>query len=93
MNSLVLSDAQRASVTDPVIRKLIELIPRANFVDSSGTPRFIGWAGAPVDQGQWTGDLSYNIARSDHLHFYYDFFFLLMQIDFFFLETILFFDR
>lgn len=71
LNSLVLSDAQRASVTDPVIRKLIELIPRANFVDSSGTPRFIGSAGAPVDQGQWTGDLSYNLAKSDHLHFYY----------------------
>src|SRR6185503_11238028 len=28
LNSLVLSDAQRVSVTDPVITKLIELIPR-----------------------------------------------------------------
>src|SRR6185503_11888159 len=33
LNSLVLSDAQRASATDPVITKLLELIPRANFAD------------------------------------------------------------
>ena len=32
MNSLRRwSDAQRAAVTDPVIRNLIDLIPRANF--------------------------------------------------------------
>ncbi len=34
VNSLVPSDAQRASVTDPVIAKLLNLIPRANFADS-----------------------------------------------------------
>src|SRR5258705_10111439 len=34
LNSVVLSDAQRASIADPVTGKLIELIPRANFVDS-----------------------------------------------------------
>ena len=49
VNSLVLSDAQRASVTDPVIARLLDLIPRANFVDSSGTPRFVGSASAPVN--------------------------------------------
>jgi hypothetical protein len=71
LNSLVLSDAERASVTDPVIRKLIELIPRANFTDSAGTPRFISSASAPVDTDQWTGDISYNLTKSDRLHGYY----------------------
>src|SRR6476660_2480147 len=33
VNSLVLSDAQRAAVTDSAIGKLLPLIPRANFVD------------------------------------------------------------
>lgn len=73
LNSLVLSAAQRASTNDPVIRELIKLIPRANFVDSSGTPRFIGSASAPVDEGQWTGDIGYNIGRNDRLHAYYAF--------------------
>src|SRR5262249_51298245 len=41
LNSLALSADQRASATHPVIQKLIELIPRPNFVDSSGMPRFI----------------------------------------------------
>jgi hypothetical protein len=39
LNSLVLSDAERASTTDPMIARLIEFIPRANFVDSSGASR------------------------------------------------------
>ena len=71
LNSLVLSDAQRASVTDPVISKLIQLIPRANFVDSSGNPRFIGSATAPVDVDQTTIDISYNLTQNDRLHGYY----------------------
>ncbi len=57
LNSLVLSDAQRASVTDPVIRRLIELIPRANFFDAAGTPRFVGSAPASADVNQWTIDM------------------------------------
>ena len=72
LNSVVLSDAERALATDPVIAKLIELIPRANFVDSSGTPRFVGAATAPVDLDQWTGDVSYNLGSNDRLHGYYD---------------------
>jgi hypothetical protein len=71
VNSLVLSDAQRALATDPVIVKLISLIPHANFVDSSGTPRFVGSANAPVDSNQWTVDISHNLARNDRLHAYY----------------------
>ncbi len=71
-NSLVLSDAQRASTIDPVIVKLIRLIPRANLIDSSGTPRFIGSANAPVDGDQWTIDITYNLTKKDRLHGYYD---------------------
>src|SRR5687767_13784319 len=71
LNSLVLSDAQRASVTDPVIRKLIELIPRANFFDSAGTPRFVGSAPALADVNQWTMDISYHLSERDRLHAHY----------------------
>ena len=34
LNSLVLSDEQRAAATDPAIRQLIPLIPRANYFDA-----------------------------------------------------------
>lgn len=72
LNSLVLSDSQRAAAVDPVIAKLISLIPRANFTDSSGTPRFVGSAGARVDADQWSGDVSYNVNQNDRLHGYYN---------------------
>src|SRR5436190_3545711 len=42
LNTVVLSDQQRLAVTDPIVRKLIEFIPRANFIDSSGSARFVG---------------------------------------------------
>ena len=71
LNSVVLSDAQRASVTEPVIAKLVELIPRANLFDSSGTPRFISAASAPVNVDQWTTDINYNLAERDTLHGYH----------------------
>jgi hypothetical protein len=71
INSVVLSDAQRASVTDPVIAKLVDLIPRTNFADSSGTPRFVSSASAPVNVDQWTTDISYNLSERDRLHGYY----------------------
>ncbi|MEN3330363.1 MAG: hypothetical protein V7638_5170 [Acidobacteriota bacterium] len=71
INGLVLSDAQRAATTDPVITKLIDLIPRANFVDSSGTSRFVSSASAPVDVDQWTADVNYNLSERDRLHGYY----------------------
>ena len=71
LNSLVLSDSQRASAADPVIVKLIDLIPRANFIDSSGNSRFIGSATAPVNVDQTTVDISYNLTQNDRLHGYY----------------------
>jgi hypothetical protein len=71
INSIVLSDEQRVSVNDPVISRLLELIPRANFVDSSGTSRFISSANAPVDVDQWTIDINHNLSARDRLHGYY----------------------
>ncbi|HKG96886.1 MAG TPA: carboxypeptidase-like regulatory domain-containing protein, partial [Pyrinomonadaceae bacterium] len=71
LNSLVLSDAERVSTNDPVVARLIELIPRANFVDSSGTPRFISAANAPVIVDQYTADINYSRGEKDRLHGYY----------------------
>lgn len=71
VNTLVLSDTQRASVTDPVIKKLIDLIPRANFTDSSGSPHFVGSAPVAVVVDQWAVDISHNFTGSDQLHGYY----------------------
>ena len=71
LNSLVLSDSQRAAASDDVIVKLLPLIPRANFVDSSGTSRFVGSANASVDTDQWSIDLSHNRGQNDRLHGYY----------------------
>jgi hypothetical protein len=71
LNSLVLSDSQRASVTDPVILRLLPLIPLANFTDTSGSSRFVGSANASVNTDQWSIDVSYNLGKDDRLHGYY----------------------
>jgi hypothetical protein len=71
MNSLVLSDDQRAAAADPVVRRLIDLIPRPNFVTADGTPRFVGSAAATVDLDRWTLDLRQNIGPGNRLHGYY----------------------
>jgi hypothetical protein len=71
LNSLVLTDAQRSAVSDPVITKLLGLIPRANFTDSSGAGRFVGTATAPVDTNHWTIDITHNLTARDRLHGYY----------------------
>jgi hypothetical protein len=72
LNSVVLNDSQRASAVDPVIAKLIELIPRANYIDSAGTLRFIGSAPAPVGADQWALDISHNLGQDDQVHAYYN---------------------
>ena len=59
LNSVVLSDANRAAITDAAAAKLAGLIPRPNFLDSSGTPRLIGWAPGPVRNDQWALDISH----------------------------------
>jgi carboxypeptidase family protein len=74
LNSGVLTDAERARVTDPVSRRLLDLIPSANAVGSRGEGRFIGSATAPVNIDQWTGDLNHQFSqRNDTLHVYYVF--------------------
>ena len=77
VNSLVLSEAERASVADAVIAKLVALVPRANFIDAAGTSRFVGHADAPVETDQWTLDVSHSLGLRDRLHGYYA-----MQTDF-----------
>jgi len=61
------TDAQRATVTDPSILKLLDLIPRSANGLTSGS------ATAPVNIDQWTADISYNFRTNDHLHGYYAF--------------------
>ncbi len=71
LNSLVPSDAQRASVTDPVIRSLLPLIPHANVFDADGTPRFLGSAPAVADTDRWTLDLQHNAGPHDRVHVFF----------------------
>lgn len=61
------TDAQRATITDPSILKLLDLIPRSANGLTSGS------ATAPVDIDQWTGDVSANFGANDRLHGYYAF--------------------
>ncbi|HEY5402570.1 MAG TPA: carboxypeptidase-like regulatory domain-containing protein, partial [Pyrinomonadaceae bacterium] len=74
LNSLVLSDSQRAAVTDPIIARLVPLIPQSNFVDSTGNSRFVGSANATVNADQWSLDVAYNLGANDRLHGFYDLF-------------------
>jgi hypothetical protein len=71
VNSVVLSDAQRIAITHPVIRNLIDQIPRATQIDERGIARFVGWADAPVDVHQWAGDLTHQFAGTQRLHGFY----------------------
>ena len=61
INDAALSNAQRAAVTDPVSKNLLQYIPVAN--DSTGL-RAIGSELAPVTIDQATGDLRQNLARA-----------------------------
>jgi hypothetical protein len=72
-NSGVLSDAQRAAVTDPVVRNLLPLIPLANATSATGAPRFIGTGTANVNIDQWTGDINHQFGANDRIHAYYAF--------------------
>ena len=70
LNSGTLSNAQRAAVTDPVSKSLLQYIPAAN--DSTGL-RVIGSEIAPVSNDQTTGDVRTNLRQNDDLHVYYAF--------------------
>lgn len=64
------SDAKRAQATDPVVRRLLDFVPRSNTSDGQS---FIGSGTAPVDIDQWTIDISHVLGRNDRLHGYYAF--------------------
>ncbi len=71
LNSVVLSDAQRVAATSPIIQQLIPLIPRANFFDADGTPRFVGSAPAVANQDRWTIDIRHNAGERNRFHVFY----------------------
>jgi hypothetical protein len=73
LNSGVLSEAQRAGVTDPVARGLLQYIPSPNATGASGEGRFIGSATAPVNIDQVTADVNREMGRNDRLKFYWAF--------------------
>jgi outer membrane receptor protein involved in Fe transport len=76
LTSNVLTDAQRASVTNPTVLQLLPLIPLATSVDIVGgvpVARFAGSGTAPVDIDQWTIDVNHNFGSNDRLHGYYAF--------------------
>jgi outer membrane receptor protein involved in Fe transport len=74
LTSNVLTDAQRASVTNATVLQLLPLIPLATSVDIVGglpVARFAGSGTAPVNIDQYTGDVSHNINANDRIHGYY----------------------
>lgn len=76
LTSNVLTDAQRADVTNPTILQLLPLIPRATsvaIINGVQVGQFGGSDTAPVDIDQWTGDVNHNISANDRLHVYYAF--------------------
>ena len=72
INSGVLTAAERAGVTDPISRQLLQYIPESNAT-VNGAARFVGSAIAPVNIDQWTGDVSHNAGANDVVHGYYAF--------------------
>jgi hypothetical protein len=60
LNTQVPTDAERASVTNPIIQKLLELVPHAN----SGN-RFLGIAPRKRGLNQFTGRIDHNFSSKD----------------------------
>jgi hypothetical protein len=71
VNSVVPSDTQRSSIVDLTIKRLMELIPRANVIDAGGTARFVGFAPAPVVGDQITIDAMHALRAAGRLHGFY----------------------
>jgi len=64
LNALVLTPAQRATVTDPVMLKLLALIPAAN--DATGS-RFVGSTPRARKLNQFSGRIDHSISSRDNL--------------------------
>ena len=73
LNSGVLTDAQRAAVTDPMSKRLLPYIPLPNTTGASGEGRLISSGIAPVTINQSTIDLRHSMGKNDDLHGYYAF--------------------
>jgi hypothetical protein len=67
LNSLVPTDAQRATVTDPIVSRLLPLIPHATVVDAAGNGRYVGSAPAHVDVDRWTVDVRHKLSAGNSL--------------------------
>ncbi|HLJ46416.1 MAG TPA: TonB-dependent receptor [Bryobacteraceae bacterium] len=67
LSATVPTVAQRATATDPIIQKLLPLIPLPN----SGTSAFVGAASAPVNIEQGTVNVGYALSDKHRLNFYY----------------------
>jgi hypothetical protein len=65
LNTVVPTPAQRAAVTNPVIQKLLPLIPNAN--DSTGT-HYVGSAARQRTLNQETGRIDYNIRERNFIY-------------------------
>ena len=71
LNAGVLTDAQRAGVTDPLARRLLQYIPAGNTTDANGQSRLLASGIAPVNIDQYTIDVRHTLAKNDDLHGYY----------------------
>jgi len=69
--AIVPTPAQRAAVTDPTAKKLLQFIPLANVAGTDN--RFAGSASAPVNLDQWTVDIAHRLSGADNVHAYYAF--------------------
>ena len=65
IKTLVPSAAQRAAVTNPIVRQLLGLVPVAN--DPTGT-FFIGSAPRDRRQDQWSGRIDHNSSPRDFIY-------------------------
>jgi hypothetical protein len=64
INTIIPTDAQRAAVTNPVIQKLLTLIPAAN--DATGT-HFVGSAARQRTLNQETGRIDHNFNERNYI--------------------------
>ena len=70
LGATVLTAAQRtqaSTTSDPIIQKLLPLIPLAN----SGASSFVGSSSAPVNIEQGTANISYLLNQNNRINFYY----------------------